>query len=356
MGIIMKFIHIADVHLGMVPDSGMSWSEKARIIVQDSLPRIIEICNLQKIDLLLIAGDLFHRQPLLKELKEVNYIFSKLQNTKVVLIAGNHDYIGEHSHYASFSWCSQVVMLKSSQLEHIYLSEINTEIYGFSYHKRDITEPKYSNAFPEKNNCIQILLAHGGDEKDIPIDKNSLGKLGYDYIALGHIHKKERICRNAAYAGSLEPMDKSETGEHGYILGEIEKGDCRIKFIPFAQREYHHIKIELQPGITSREILDLAEENVKNTPDKKQNIYKFILTGVHDADLTVETDRLYEIANVIQVVDESVPDYDFSALYIRNKNNIIGKYIDRIRNLEETDEITDKALYYGIEALFQAKE
>lgn len=58
MGIIMKFIHIADVHLGMVPDSGMSWSEKARIIVQDSLPRIIEICNLQKIDLLLIAGDL----------------------------------------------------------------------------------------------------------------------------------------------------------------------------------------------------------------------------------------------------------------------------------------------------------
>ncbi len=42
---------------------------------------------------MLIAGDLFHRQPLLRELKEMNSILEMLEHTEVVMIAGNHDYI-----------------------------------------------------------------------------------------------------------------------------------------------------------------------------------------------------------------------------------------------------------------------
>ena len=44
-------------------------------------------------DLLLVAGDLFHRQPLLRELKEVDGLFASLDRTQVVLVAGNHDYM-----------------------------------------------------------------------------------------------------------------------------------------------------------------------------------------------------------------------------------------------------------------------
>lgn len=352
----MRFIHIGDVHLGMVPDKGKPWSEDGKRMIQDSLPQIIEICNLKKIDLLLIAGDLFHRQPLLKDLKEVNYLFSKLTHTKVVLIAGNHDYISEGSHYNTFNWCPQTFMLKNNKLERVCFPELNTEVYGFSYDKRDIVEYKYTNAFPEKNDRIQILLAHGGDSKNIPIDKNNLINLGYDYIALGHIHKKERISTNAAYCGSLIPLDRNETGEHGYILGEIGQSDYSIQFIPFAQRQYYPITLEAHPGITAGELLDMAVKVVKSTPPKKQNIFKFTIAGRHDDDLTVETDRLYNIGHVIEVIDESVLDYDFDALYFENKNNIIGKYIDRVRNLEETEEIVNKALYYGMEALFRAKE
>ena len=46
-------------------------------------------CEEEQTDVLLIAGDLFHRQPLLRDLKEVNYLFSTLSHTKVVLIAGD---------------------------------------------------------------------------------------------------------------------------------------------------------------------------------------------------------------------------------------------------------------------------
>ena len=36
---------------------------------------------------------------------------------------------------------------------------------------------------------INILVAHGGDEKHIPISKKRVAMSGFDYVALGHIHK-----------------------------------------------------------------------------------------------------------------------------------------------------------------------
>ena len=88
----MKFIHIADVHLGAEPEGLKLGSESRAKELWDGLEQVINVCEWEEIDLLLIAGDLFHRQPLHRELKELNYLFSRLSKTKVVFIVGNHDY------------------------------------------------------------------------------------------------------------------------------------------------------------------------------------------------------------------------------------------------------------------------
>ena len=62
-------------------------------------------------EMLLIAGDLFHRQPLRRELKELDYLFSKLTMTEVVIIAGNHDYLKRDSYYRTFQWPKNVHMI-----------------------------------------------------------------------------------------------------------------------------------------------------------------------------------------------------------------------------------------------------
>lgn len=62
----MRFIHIADVHLGASPDAGKKYSEKRKNEIWDSFRKVIEVCRREETDLLLIAGDLFHRQPLLQ--------------------------------------------------------------------------------------------------------------------------------------------------------------------------------------------------------------------------------------------------------------------------------------------------
>lgn len=72
----MKFIHIADVHWGMNPDSDRPWSRERAQAIRDSFAEVVRQARLRDADCLFISGDLFHRQPLLRDLKEVNYLFS----------------------------------------------------------------------------------------------------------------------------------------------------------------------------------------------------------------------------------------------------------------------------------------
>ena len=89
----MKFIHTGDIHWGMSPDSDKPWSRERARDIRDTFAAIIEKTRKTGADCLFIAGDLFHRQPLQKDLKEVNYLFSTIPGVRVIIIAGNHDRI-----------------------------------------------------------------------------------------------------------------------------------------------------------------------------------------------------------------------------------------------------------------------
>jgi DNA repair exonuclease SbcCD nuclease subunit len=353
----LKFIHIADIHIGARPDAAFPWGAKREKEILASFNKIIDLCNEEQVDLLLIAGDLFHRQPLIRELKEVNYCFEKLNRTQVVFIAGNHDYIGARSNYTGFPWSLNVHMLDAEAMDSIYLEDINTEIYGFSYHTRDITEARYDKVYPGCEERINILLAHGGDEKNIPIDKKAVQSHGFDYVALGHIHKPEMFSDRMAYAGSLEPLDKNETGARGYIIGEIKKPEddssISIAFVPNSSRRYFKLELPVCPDITNGEVLDMAKEKIKE--NGAENIYSFAITGLRDTDIIFHKEDIMTLGNIIEAEDETVPDYDFESLYHENEDNIIGLYIKRIREEAGQDMIAQKALYYGIEALLGAK-
>ena len=121
----MRFIHIADVHLGVTPDVGMPWSEKRGKDIWNSFHMVLEEARRQQADLLLIAGDLFHRQPLKRELKEVAAGFAAIPDTEIVLIAGNHDYLHPKSYYRTFAWPDNVHFILNKDLTPVHLSLIH---------------------------------------------------------------------------------------------------------------------------------------------------------------------------------------------------------------------------------------
>jgi len=341
------------VHLGIKPDAGKAYSENREAEIWDAFSRLIDVCESEQIDLLLIAGDLFHRQPLLRELKEVNFLFSKLTHTKIVFVAGNHDYVKPASYYLSFAWNDNVYPLLGSDMQAVEFPELAACVYGFSYYSKEIPESRYDDAAAQNKQKYEILLAHGGDDKHIPFQKNKLRTLGYNYIALGHIHKPQEIePHHICYAGSLEPTDKNDIGPHGYILGTVENGETRTQFVTAAKREYLHLEIPVEEELTGHGLKCRIQETIQNYG--KRNIYKIILQGFRDPEIMFDLEGMDVIGNILEIIDETRPAYDFDKLAGQNADNLLGKFIYRLKDYDE-ESVESQALYEGVQAILKAK-
>jgi len=349
----MKFIHAADIHLGASPDSGKSHSQKRAREIWSSFEKLLETCEKERIDLLLIAGDMFHRQPLLRELKEVNYLFSRLTVTQVVIIIGNHDYLKKDSYYRTFTWVKNVHVLLDDEVSYVELKNIKTAVYGSSYHSREITGKPYVKQYAKRLQKYEILMVHGGDEKHTPIKKDELLELGYDYVALGHIHKHMEILPGKiAYCGAMEPTDMNDVGLHGYIYGEMTNKGCQTKFIHAASRENIHMDIEVTKKMRAYELRELIKSTIEE--QGTHNIFKLRLTGYKDPDVHFDMETLDVYGNITAIEDQTRPAYNMEKIYQQNKDNILGGLIREMGSFEE-DSVEYMALCEGVRALMETR-
>lgn len=347
----MRFIHIADVHLGAVPDQGCPWSASREKEIWDTFRQVTELAAKEKVDLLLIAGDLFHRQPLPGQLREVNYLFSRMEDVQVVWMAGNHDYLKKDSAYRKISWAPNVHGFFSQRPEVVELPGIDTWVYGLSYENREITEPLYRGIRPNGKPGYHILLAHGGDEKHIPIRKEELE--GFDYVALGHIHKPQILIPDRmAYAGCLEPLERTDEGPRGFMYGQIEGGKCRAGFVPAACRSYLTLQITVHSGTVQMALEQKVREAIRQKGEK--NLYRIRLRGFRNPDMEFLKEPLLALGNVTEVADETRPCYDMEKLRQQQKGTLIGSYIESFDGRESPAE--QKALYYGVQALMETRK
>ena len=152
-------------------------------------------------------------------------------------------------------------------------------------------------------------MVHGGDATHLPFDRKSLAEAGFSYVALGHIHKPEIIAEGRmAYPGSPEPLDKTETGPHGVLLGEINSATLKLEslnFVPLSKSQYIPLAINITPSTTNTELdLRISQEIEKRG---RQNLYRFRVCGMRDPDLTFDFENLKTKYRVVEVLDETEP-------------------------------------------------
>lgn len=351
----MRFIHTGDIHLGASPESKKTWAAGRGDELWNTFERLIKKIKMNPVDMLIISGDLFHRQPLLRELKEVDYLFSTIPETKVVLCAGNHDAIKKGSFYDGFKWSDNVIFLDDKNIQKVEIPELNVCIYGLSYHQKEVLDAMYDHIIVEKPDMINILVAHGGDEKHIPINRKKVAMSGFDYVAMGHIHKPDIDERyKMAYCGSLEPIDVNDMGVRGYIYGEVDKRGLELELVPFAKRIYIDLDFTVTPTATNMEI----RHRLKDIIEEKgvDNMYRITFYGYRDPDFEIDSGEIESVGNIVSILDSTVPDYDFEELYEDNKDNILGMFIGKYIDKEELSPLEKKALYYGTKALLDAME
>ena len=282
----MRFIHMADVHFDSpftVLASRENLANERRLEQRKAFADTIEYIKENQIPFLFISGDLYEQKYIRKSTIEyINELFKQIPETKIFITPGNHDPYIINSMYRNFEW-SENVKIFTSKIEKVETNDAN--IYGVGFEDFYCEKTDIENIILDDKNKINILIAHGSinasDKLQLqynPINKNKLKLIGFDYVALGHIHKLDYNSeqnQNIVYPGSTISMGFDELGKHGFIVGNIEKDKLEIAFIPADNREFKEFEFDITNINDEEELI----EKINNLQLNIKDLYKVILIG-----------------------------------------------------------------------------
>lgn len=357
----MNFIHIADMHFDTpftLLNSKGNFGKIRRMEQREIFKKIINYIKENNIEYLFIAGDLYEHNYIRKSTIEyINELFKQIPETKIFITPGNHDPYVANSMYKNFNWNSNVKIF-TSNLEKVETNDAN--IYGVAFDDFYCEKTDIENIILENKNKINILIAHGAlnasDKLQLqynPINKNKLKNIGFDYVALGHIHKLDYNTeenQNIVYPGSTISMGFDELGKHGFIVGNIEKNNLEIAFIPVDNREFKEIECDITNINDEEEFVEI----INNLNLDNKNLYKINLTGNRNFELNVNNIyKFIEKDNIIKIKNKSKLNYNIEKLANETtlKGIFVNEIIDELNKNNYTKEELDYILEIGISIL-----
>ncbi len=239
----MKFAHMGDCHLG-----GWRQPELMELNLK-SFQYAIDCCLKEKVDFVLIAGDLFDSAyPPIEVLKDVFKEFKKLYDSNIpaFFIAGSHDYSASGKSFldvlekTGFAKNAHIAEEKNNVILLHPIIHKSVAIYGFPGKRSGLEVEEISKIkLDESPGFFKILMLHTAlrdavGTLPIPaVDHEKLPKV--DYLALAHLHINYN--RNSrVYCGPLFPNNALELeelqGGSFYIVdtnGRIERKEIKLK-------------------------------------------------------------------------------------------------------------------------------
>lgn len=355
----MNFVHIADMHFDtpftMLNSKG-DFGKIRRLEQREIFNKIINYIKENEIPYFFIAGDLYEHNYIRKSTIEyINDLFKTIPKTKIFITPGNHDPYVKNSMYYNFNW-NENVKIFTSEIEKIETEE--ADIYGVGFSDFYFSNSNIENIKIENKDKINILITHASldasSKEELqynPIKKVNLKKLGFDYVALGHIHKLDYNTeenQNIVYPGSTISMGFDELGKHGFIVGNIEKNKLDISFIPVDNREFKELEFDITKINSQEELI----EKLNNIYLEENNLYKIILIGKRN----FEIENIYKFINkenIIKIKNKTKLNYNLENMANENtlKGIFIQQILDELKQNNYTQEELDKILEIGLSIL-----
>jgi exonuclease SbcD len=293
----MRILHTSDWHLGKRLFR-LDRSLEHEMFLDWMVKTLID----EKIDLLLIAGDIFDTPTPPHQSLETFYNFlhrlSVETNTQTLIIAGNHD-SGLLLEAPSKILSSHRVKMwgkLSLTIEDHWMSVGNIDICALPFFRSYELLPQgggdalevLKKYMSKKKNKPQLLMLHhlagvyeaAGSEQVIglsgvdSIPSELLSE--FDYVALGHIHKPQKIAPQIYYSGSPLPLRFSETALKSVVIIEVEGNILKPtihpipvfrKLITVKTNEIHYLK-DLKKLETITGLTPMVEVQIELTSPK----------------------------------------------------------------------------------------
>ena len=357
----MKFIHMADMHFDSpftVLNTRGNLGEKRRLEQREVFKKIIQYIKENQIEYFFIAGDLYEHQYIREStIQYINSLFKEISNTKIYITPGNHDPKILNSFYEKYKW-SDNVKIFNNNVE--IVENDDADIYGCGFNDFYFEKSEIENIQIKNKDKINILITHGtldgGNTTNFeynPIHKNILKQIGFDYVALGHIHKLDYNTeqnQRIVYPGSTISLGFDELGKHGVILGEITKENISLEFLNMDLKEFKEINMDISDILSEEELIEKINEL-----ELSSNIfYKINLIGKRNFEINIY--NLYKFIlneNIIKLKDKTQVNIDINK--IANEINLKGLFLKEILEDEKNNIISseqaEKIIEIGLNVL-----
>ncbi len=350
----MRILHTSDWHLGISLHHKSLLEEQKECIEQ-----IVALAEDEEIDILLLAGDVFDSRVASSEaIALYSSAVTRLcqqRKKEMVVIAGNHDGA------ARLASCSALLeksgMYVTGKLPETIrpLCKDNVELFALPYFSIETVK----NRHPDKRissyddamaclceeirgqwttGCYHILVAHAYVTGAALSESDQAALLGgaqqidaavftgFDYVALGHLHRPQQVASNVYYSGSPYAYSFGEAGQKKSVcIFDTESGDVRRvalspsrnlrvvrgslqEILVAADKEQteDYVKLEIIDQPAGMELLELLR---RNYPNLLSVAGKNTLPDEIQSTLTVEEIEILSPQQILQKFCKETADF-----------------------------------------------
>lgn len=261
----MIFLHTSDWHLGATGGERDLWDDQKYFI-----DAICGIVREKRVDAVLLAGDVYDRSvPAASAIGLYDYAMNRLcgdLGVKVLTIAGNHDSAERLASCAGLLDKAGLYLQGAAQREPRVVEFADSQVFFLPW----MTEEKIKSLYPEERDGItdlteayrvavnhmrekfipgkhHLLLSHAFITNAETSTSDRAAEIGFatqvpasvfegfDYVALGHIHKPQQVSPFIRYSGS--PM--------AYSFGKEERQEKSVTLIDTASMTQQVVPLPL---------------------------------------------------------------------------------------------------------------
>lgn len=306
----LTFIHAADLHIG-APFRGLralsdEWARRLVDAIPGAWDRVVEAAVSRKVDFVVVSGDIFDSvrasyRDYLRFFDGLNRLDA--EGIPTYLCTGNHDPLSLWQQ-DFFAFPPSATMLAADRPDFALYERGGRPlavIGGRGYPNKvwspneDIAEgitraaairalgPRAAEA------PFAVGVLHTGltfDPVKAPTDPVALLRAGFDYWALGHIHKRwvnDEFAPRIAFSGCIQGRDVRETGSRGVNLVTLAvDAPPKVSFIPTASVVWEKVRIDVSdctniPALVSKTMRELFAVN--GDASCEMMVSRIILTG-----------------------------------------------------------------------------
>ncbi len=352
----LRIIHTADIHLGARHDDLGVQAAAQRDRQFAAFRATVDLALAEKVDLFLIAGDLFDSnvQPrrsverVVEELKRL-----ALARIRTVIIPGTHDVYDRASIYRAYDLKAMagstdrddLVTVLTPSLDKVHLAALDVVVHGrvFDTKRAPVSPLQGLDAGSEDAGATwRIGMVHGSiaipgktDRDEVVITTDEIAGSRLDYLALGHWHSSQQGRAGAvtyAYAGAPEPVALDQDRAGKVLLVELEEADGK-RIVTVEERvvgrtAFQRVQVDATTVASQPALIDSLAKRAD--PDLVLDVR---VVGVRPDELDLHTDEI-ESALAPSFLKVRVRDVSLPALTegtLPSADTVVGAFI---RDLE----------------------